>query len=282
MRQKNWMCGFLTAALLAGACAIRAQEPPLPPEMMPGGMPGPMMGDRLELLGFGEMGGHKTVKGTPFSGTAISETTHVLADGNTIHRTTQTAVFRDSEGRVRKEVNFQGFGPLAAAGKTRSFIVIHDPAAGASFMLEPEEKIARKLTAPAAEKLAAMKDRFAARRENMEASGELKTESLGTQTIEGVAAEGTRYTRVIPAGQIGNEKPIEIVSERWFSKDLQETVMIKRSDPRFGTTTYRLTNIQRQEPAATLFQVPADYTVKEGGGRHRGRFGNVPPPPPGM
>jgi len=110
-------------------------------------------------------------------------------------------------------------------------------------------------------------------------SGSLKQEDLGTQTINGVMATGTRYTHTIPAGQIGNEKPIVAVSERWYSNDLQIVVKSTRNDPRFGTSTYTVTNIQRTEPASALFTVPADYTVQAGGRGHRGR-GVVPPPPP--
>ena len=97
-----------------------------------------------------------------------------------------------------------------------------------------------------------------------------RNESLGKQAIEGVEAEGTRNTLEIPAGEIGNERPIEIVFERWYSPELQVVVMTKHSDPRFGETTYRLTNINRSEPAGELFQVPADYTVQS------------PPGPPGV
>jgi len=88
-------------------------------------------------------------------------------------------------------------------------------------------------------------------------------ESLGNQTIEGVQAEGTRFTTTIPAGEIGNEQPIEIVSESWFSPELQTVVMTRHSDPRTGETTYRLTNINRSEPARSLFEVPSDYTIQE-------------------
>jgi len=87
-------------------------------------------------------------------------------------------------------------------------------------------------------------------------------DQLGKQIIEGVEAEGTRTTVTIPAGEIGNERPIEIVSERWYSPELQLVVMTRHSDPRFGETTYKLTNINRTEPAKTLFEVPADYTIK--------------------
>ena len=95
--------------------------------------------------------------------------------------------------------------------------------------------------------------------------GEVNQEQLGTQTIEGVVAEGTRVTFTIAAGKIGNERPIVTVNERWYSPELQTVVMTKNSDPRMGETTFRLTNIDRSEPDPSLFQVPADYTVEEGG-----------------
>ena len=91
-----------------------------------------------------------------------------------------------------------------------------------------------------------------------------KRESLGKQIIEGVEAEGTRTTVTIAAGEIGNERAIEIVNERWYSPELQVVVMTKRSDPRAGETVYKLTNINRSEPAKSLFEIPADYTVKTG------------------
>ena len=91
-----------------------------------------------------------------------------------------------------------------------------------------------------------------------------KVESLGKQNIEGVEAEGTRHTVTIPAGEIGNERDIQIVSERWYSPELQTVVMTRHSDPRFGETVYKLTNINRSEPAKSLFEVPSDYTIKEG------------------
>lgn len=91
------------------------------------------------------------------------------------------------------------------------------------------------------------------------------TESLGKQTMEGIEVEGKRTTTTIPVGAIGNERPIEIVAESWYSPELQTTIMSKRVDPTSGETTYRLTNIRRGDPDASLFQVPSDYTIKEGG-----------------
>ena len=95
---------------------------------------------------------------------------------------------------------------------------------------------------------------------------EVNQEQLGTQAVEGVAAEGTRTTFTIAAGKIGNDRPIVTVNERWYSQELQAVVLSKNSDPRMGETTYRLTNIDRSEPDPSLFQVPADYTVEEGPG----------------
>jgi len=93
--------------------------------------------------------------------------------------------------------------------------------------------------------------------------GRRKTEILNKQTIEGVEVEGKRTTLTIPAGEIGNTLPIEVVDETWYSPELQLLVLSKHSDPRSGETTYRLININRSEPDRALFEVPADYTVKE-------------------
>jgi len=98
-------------------------------------------------------------------------------------------------------------------------------------------------------------------------TADAKTEQLGNMFIEGVQAQGTRTTTTIPAGDIGNERPINIVDERWYSPDLQMTIMTKHSDPRSGETNFQLKNINRSNPPPTLFEVPSDYTVSAGGGR---------------
>jgi hypothetical protein len=92
--------------------------------------------------------------------------------------------------------------------------------------------------------------------------GEGVTTSLGAREFDGVRADGTRTTWTIPAGRIGNEKPIEIVSERWYAPELMLVVSTRRSDPRSGETSYRLTNLKRGEPDAALFRVPADYELR--------------------
>jgi hypothetical protein len=248
------------------------------------------MGDRIELLGFEGLHPGKIVKGAPFSATAESDTTQILGDGTKIQRTTTSTLYRDSAGRVRREVTLSGFGPLQTAGKPRTMITIGDPVAGVHYMLNPDEKVAHKMAAHkggkngdmSGEKAQAFEQRMQQRMAKEESSGEVKKDSLGTQNINGVNAEGTRITRTIPAGQIGNDKAIQIVFERWYSPDLQMVVKSTRTDPRFGTTTYALSNVQRTEPAAALFTVPSDYTVKEGGPGgprgHRHGFKGGPPP----
>jgi hypothetical protein len=95
-------------------------------------------------------------------------------------------------------------------------------------------------------------------------TAEDKAEPLGKQTIEGVEAEGTRTVVTIAAGEVGNDQPLQIVTERWYSPELQAVVMSRHSDPRFGETTYRLTSVVRGEPDRSLFEVPADYKVTDG------------------
>jgi len=242
---------------------------------------GPFLGERIELLGFGGVHGGKVVTGSPFTATAVSESTQTLSDGNKITRKTQTSLYRDSQGRFRKEVTLRAIGLFAATGHAKSLVVIQDPVAGKSFLLDGDRKTAREL--PNAKwKFKPQKDAKWFRKMNSASDADVQKEDLGTQTINGVSAQGTRYTRTIPAGQIGNEKPITIVSETWYSPDLQMLVMSKRSDPRFGDTTYLLTNIQRGEPDAALFQVPSDYTIKTGPpAKHFFRKRGDAPPPPG-
>lgn len=244
----------------------------------------------MELMGFEGMHGGKLVKGAPFSATAVSETTETLQDGSVLHRSSQISMYRDSQGRSRHEATFSGFGPLTASGGPKKLVMISDPVAGVHIMLDSENKVAHKSAIRehggsngGSTPDAAFESRMQEREQKEIASGLLKKESLGTQTINGVIAEGTRTTRTIPAGQIGNEKPLQIVSERWYSPDLQIVVKSTRTDPRSGTTTYTVSNIQRTEPAATLFSVPADFTVQSGGPQ-RGGPGRPPmermPPPP--
>ena len=264
----------------------------------------------------------RMTKSAPYSAEAITESLQVLPDGNRINRKSVTRVYRDAEGRTRRE-------QVNDSGVVESVSIV-DPIAHTSFMLQPDtrtafrqnvvmampsvvggggrggrggggggggfggrgrggevtatplptqaEKERIEVTAKAA---AEMKERIGGAmivtpdgtaplmRAGIErsAAGQTAREELGTQTIEGVPATGTRTTTTIPAGAIGNEQAIKIVSEQWFSPDLQLLVMTKHSDPRSGDTTYRLANIVRADPDHSLFVVPPDYTLKESGMR---------------
>jgi hypothetical protein len=94
------------------------------------------------------------------------------------------------------------------------------------------------------------------------APADVKKTSLGKQMMEGVEVEGTREVMTIPAGEMGNERPIEVVTERWVSSALQIDILRKHTDPRFGETTYKVTGLSRSEPARALFEIPADYKVE--------------------
>jgi hypothetical protein len=234
----------------------------------------------MEILGFGEMHTGKVVTGAPYSAVAVTETKQTLADGNVIDRKVQSNVFRDSQGRTRRETTFTGVGPLAASGQTRSMVAIHDPVASTAYVLHADTKVAEQLSVPPrrAKNNETLQNNFEAHFQKDIANGTLKKEDLGTQVVNGVSAQGTRYTRVIPAGQIGNANPISVVNEQWYSPELQIVVKSTRSDPRLGQVTYTLTNIQRNEPSVSLFTVPSDYTVKQVTGHHGARRGPGGPP----
>jgi len=247
----NWAAGmcliFLVAAFLPNA---RAQNPPGPA----GGFGrGRFMGPQLFTEG-------KVVTGAPYSAQAVTEHTQTLPDGNTIHSTTTANVYRDSQGRTRREQEIGRIGPWAAEGGPRKVVSIGDPVGGHIYMLNLNTQVARQMPFPAHAQ--ARRGAGAARQKHEDPN--VKTESLGTQIIGGVTAQGTRITRSIPAGQIGNQAPIMITTERWYSPELQTYVMRKEVNPQFGETTFQLTNIVRAEPDASLFQVPANYTVKSG------------------
>ena len=216
------------------------------------------------------------VKNAPFSADVTTETTQTLADGNHIHQTSNSKLYRDGEGRPRREQSLNGLGALSPHAGLPPVIFINDPVVGANYALSPSAHTATKSlggrgfgqmgrgmpkqdAAGAGRRMRGPQD--AANRPNV------KVESLARQTIEGLPAEGTRSTMIVPAGQMGNEQPIQIVTETWYSTDLQTNILIKRSDPRSGETVTRYTNIVRTEPAHNLFEVPADYKVTESGGR---------------
>jgi hypothetical protein len=289
---RKWVGLAGVAALALSASAAMAQDAApakgAPPDQdvfyFNAPVPGPMMPpDGIGVIEFEGTIEGKTVTGAPFTATFSTQRTQTLADGNHIENNTTGTIARDSQGRTRRDMTLNGIGPWSSEDRPgRQVSAINDPVAGTHFVLIPERKVARQM--PGFGHKANWTGERGERGAKADRSDNANviTASLGTQTINGVSAEGTRTTRTIPAGAIGNEKPIVITVERWYSPELQTMVVTKRSDPRVGDSVTQLTKIQRQEPAASLFQIPADYKIQNGheGGGHHGRHQTEPPPPP--
>lgn len=243
------------------------------------------------------------VVGAPYSATVTNESIQTLGDGNRLIQKTSGTTARDSQGRTRQDAILPAIGNMAAANAPK-LVFIHDPVTQTSYTLNLAEKTAQKMPTPPppgetgaphmtgatftmrvvdgggpgapplpppdADAMPAppagsaggpvVFEKHVVTMEQNPAA----TEDLGSQTMEGVLVNGVRTTRTIPEGQIGNERPITIVTEIWTSPELKTIVYSRRSDPRIGEQTFRLTNIVRTEPNASLFAVPADFKVVDG------------------
>jgi len=252
-------------------------------------------------VGIGEKISRTPVLGAPYSAMITNESSQLLADGNRITQSSSGTTARDSQGRTRQDAPLPTIGSMTAANAPH-LVFINDPVGQKTYTLNLTEKTAQSFAIPgvgigtgvgvgaagsqetttfflklkqegeasasgptpeiATQKNLVMMDK--AKAETFGEATEVNTEDLGTQTMEGVFVTGTRTTKTIPAGQIGNEKPISITIEVWTSPELKTVVMSKRSDPRMGEQTFRLTNIVRSEPDASLFTVPTDFKVIDG------------------
>jgi hypothetical protein len=273
---RTTLIGILTLAAAAYAQPERGRGGP-------GGIPSPP----ARLLGAEAAMAGRVVKNAPFSADIVTETAQALPDGNRIKQTNTAHFYRDSEGRTRMENLLQhSAGGLPNLPRV---VFINDPVARTNYALDPGRRTAtrtswasrsrdgdepadrsRPMARMGAGAVAPPPD--GARRGEMRsrAGQDVKTESLGRQIVEGVQADGARTTTTFAAGEIGNELPVQVVSETWYSPELQTFVLRKRSDPRFGETITRYTNISRTEPARILFEPPADYKTVEPRG-FRGR-----------
>jgi hypothetical protein len=239
----------------------------------------------VSSIGPGVPGG--VVTGAPYSAEQVTEHVQTLADGTHITQPAQTTkLYRDSAGRTRTERSFPlPPGVVSKGSDTPSFIEIFDPVAGAHYTLEPRNHTARRMSIPSppppppppppatasgtpASRMIRLLPAQRSAQSDPPSQGQtprpqFSRESLGTQTIEGVPAEGSRTTVTYPIGAVGNDGPITTTTETWTSSELKMVVLSKNSDPRSGESTNRLTNISRAEPNPSLFQIPADYEVIE-------------------
>ncbi|HRH42970.1 MAG TPA: hypothetical protein PKY82_15175 [Pyrinomonadaceae bacterium] len=274
------------------------------------------------------------VKNAPFSADVISENIQTLVDGNKIKNTFTSKMYRDSEGRFRREGTLNPGIMLTQLFKAQPVFHIVNPIEGVSYYLDSETKTAREMRmktksySPSdrklfkdptdlptkakeesrkveekmakvgeekwkiGEKMAKVEEKMAKTQEKLRddpkpnelviESDSVRSEKLGTKQIEGVEVEGTRNVHLINAGAIGNEKPIEIVYERWYSKELQLIISSRFYDPRYGEQLYRLTNISRSNPEQSLFEVPKDYKILSQGKPVEipKKITNDPPKPP--
>lgn len=246
---------------------VQAQGQPAP-------LPPPMIDFKVGMLAAEPFEMGDPVEDAPYSAEIVNEVTQELADGNRIERRTTGMVARDGRGRVRRERQLAAIGPVVPEGEAR-IVTISDPVARVHYSLDHGRKVAMSSSPPGRERVPVdgpagpmIFNKRVSPEVGLDVRGDpeppdVQTEQLGTKEYEGVRAEGTRTLATLPAGAIGNVRPIEIVSERWYSPELRVLVYSRRTDPRFGETIYRLTNITRAEPDASLFQVPADYEREE-------------------
>ena len=252
--------------------ALQAQMPPQPAVPM-GFQPAQTLVARGGR-GVAAMPIPRAETGKPFSATVTTQTVQTLLDGTHLSQTTTMLEYRDAEGRVRTET-----GPASGRGaEPFKTIVIRDPVAGVMWRLNPATHSATKVEMPI---VSTARGARAGRAEvpvdpTVRMSQDVTqhvilgrernnstnvTEDLGTINVNGVPARGTRFTTVVPAGAIGNDREFRSVEERWFSSELNLLIKSVTTDPRFGTTTYELTNISRQAPEPSLFQVPTGFNT---------------------
>src|SRR6267142_1715100 len=189
-------------------------------------------------------GNGKVVTGAPYTATVSTEMTQVLSDGNRINNKTTASLARDSQGRTRREETMGMVGPWQVNGP--KLVFINDPTSQTNYVLDSDKQTVAVLkhagiagfnVAGAGPTVSAsasggFKVKYLGNGPGGDQPEETKTESLGTQTMEGVAVEGKRVTRTIPAGQIGNTQPIEITSEVWSSPG--QTVYKQRLECRWS------------------------------------------------
>jgi hypothetical protein len=207
--------------------------------------------------------------GLPYSAEIVTTTVQTLADGTqiTTHQGKQSEA-RDSAGRTRSEMHLPDLPPGSHRDSNEPiFVTIMDPVAGQFIHLNPRQKTATVMPVPSVhggQGVPVQKSQQTAPVQSLpqQARPHSSVEKLGGESIGGVYAEGTRITRVIPAGTQGNDRDFSVITETWESPELGIQVLDKTTDPRNGVTTRETKNLTRSEPDPALFQVPADYELQ--------------------
>jgi hypothetical protein len=201
----------------------------------------------------------------PYSAVEESSNVQTLSDGTHISQKPSTEkVYRDSQGRTRTEVPFC---PHASDDPEAQYIQILDPVSGSGYILDQPNHVAHRYVVRVLQQAGPpppkpMTDAVAKRIEQSPDSfRKFKTETLGTDTIEGVLVEGTRTTETVHTGMEGNDRPMAVIEEVWTSPELKLTMLTKCVDPRYGEHTSRVTNLDTSEPSPLLFQPPPDYKI---------------------
>jgi len=222
------------------------------------------------MRGHGYGASRTPVTGAPYSAVETVQSQQLLANGNQISHSEQSNVYRDSQGRT---TGVRTITPSASSGKQPfTLTTIVDPVAGYRYELNSSTMTAVQTPLPAPRTSTGSGTPPA--RPSGANQPTVTTANLGTMTVNGVTATGTKVTETIPAGAFGNAQAIQIVRTTWISTDLKIPVQVQSSDPRFGTRDMELTNISTGEPAGTLFVVPSGYTVTAGHGGFPGGPGH--------
>ena len=240
------------ASMWMAAALVGAQGPPPPP-------PPPIDIIGVEPLELGEV-----VTGAPFTAEAVSEMIQELVDGNRIERRSTSVVARDSAGRVRREQALPQIGPVAVEPELR-LITVSDPGRKVVYTIDQARRTVSRFPMPPAGRpgrRGGLGDGQRGGRPPLPPP-RIQSEQLGARQIAGVRTDGTRQTMTIPVGVFGNIRPINVVTERWFSPELKIVVESRTIDPRTGDVFYRVVSLERGEPSRELFEIPPDYTVIE-------------------
>jgi TonB family protein len=194
------------------------------------------------------------VRGLPFSAKVELEMFNQLPDGTLITHKTYNLDARDSLGRTRNEAR-KWIDPAIGAEPVLIRIELYDPATRMRTSLFPLTKIGRQWNVRGVNTSATGSTQSAA------GKGEASKEDLGTDTIEGLPVRGLRVTQTYPVGALGNDRPLAIVTESWYSDQLKINLLTKRTDPRYGVETVRVTELRRDEPDAAFFGIPSEYKI---------------------